>query len=149
MVKTKDEHISQLSAQIEKFKSLPQPAEFRAEAIQINKALITQIRLLCHEISQVEPLCDITTSIIDKSVDARQDLEQADETLMDFLAWQDTNEGQAADLPKILESHKEILFMEWQSQLMKAERAVSRCKLSTRNLIDLINNTLYLSNMIS
>ena len=32
---------------------------------------------------------------------------------------------------------------------MKAERAVSRCKLSTRNLIDLINNTLYLSKMIS
>jgi len=39
--------------------------------------------------------------------------------------------------------------MEWQSQLMKTERAVSRCKLSTSNLIELINNTLYLSNMIS
>ena len=71
MAKTKDEQIAQLSAQVEKFKSLPQPAEFRAEAMYINKALITQIRLLCHEIAQVEPLCDITTSIIDKSVDAR------------------------------------------------------------------------------
>jgi len=96
---------------------------------------VTQIRLLCHNISQVEPLCDITTSIIDKSVDARQDLEQADETLTNFLAWQDTNEGQATNLPKILESHKEMLFLEWQSQLMKAEREVSRCRLSTSNLI--------------
>ena len=87
MVKTKDEQIAQLSAQVEKFKCLPQPADFRAEAIQINKALITQIRLLCHKIAQVEPLCDITTSIIDKSVDARQDLEQVDETLTDFLTW--------------------------------------------------------------
>jgi len=75
MAKTKDEKIAQLSLQIEKFKSLPQPADFRTEALQINKALVTQIRLLCHNISQVEPLCDITTSIIDKSVDARQDLE--------------------------------------------------------------------------
>ncbi len=66
MEKTKDEQIAQLSAQIERFKSLPQPAEFRAEAMQINKALIMQIRLLCHEIAQVEPLCDITSSIIDK-----------------------------------------------------------------------------------
>jgi len=39
--------------------------------------------------------------------------------------------------------------MEWQSQLMKAERAVSRCKLTTSNLVELINDTLYLSNMIS
>ena len=39
--------------------------------------------------------------------------------------------------------------MEWQSQLNKAERAVSRCKLTTSNLVELINDTLYLSNMIS
>jgi len=76
-------------------------------------------------------------------------LEQADETLTNFLKWQDTDEGQAANLPMILESHKEILFMEWKSQLMKAERVVSRCKLTTSNLVELINDTLYLSNMIS
>ena len=76
-------------------------------------------------------------------------MEQADETLINFLAWQDTNEGHATNLPKILESRKDILFLEWKSQLMKAEREVSRCRLSTSNLIELINNTLYLSNMIS
>ena len=43
----------------------------------------------------------------------------------------------------------EILFTEWQSQLMKAERAISRCKSTTSNLVELVNNTLYLSNMIS
>ena len=37
---------------------------------------------------------------------ALQDLEQADETLTNFLVWQDTSKGQAANLPKILESHK-------------------------------------------
>ena len=87
VVKTKNEQIAQLSGQIEKFKSLPQPTDFRAEALQINKALVTQIRLLCHKIAQVEPLCDITASISDKSVDARQDFEQADETLTNFLNW--------------------------------------------------------------
>lgn len=106
MSKTKDEQIAQLSQEVEKFKSLPQLAEFRTEALQINKSLTTQLKLLCHNISLVEPLCEITTSIFDKLVDARQDLEQADETLTNFLAWQDTSEGQAANLPKILESHK-------------------------------------------
>ena len=32
---------------------------------------------------------------------------------------------------------------------MKAERAISRCKTTTSNLVELVNNTLYLSNMIS
>lgn len=75
MSKTKDEQIAQLSHQVEKFKSLPQPAKFMSEALQINKALITQLKLLCYNISLVEPLNEITASIVDKSVDARQDLE--------------------------------------------------------------------------
>ena len=73
-------------------------------------------------------LGDLTTSIGEKLEKARTDLDQADETLTNFLEWQDTDQGQVANLPKILESHKEILFTEWQSQLMKAERAISRCK---------------------
>ncbi len=110
---------------------------------------MTQIKLLCQQIAQAEPLCDLTTSISDKSADARTDLEQANETFTNFLECQDTDEGQTTNLPKILESHKEILFMEWKSQLMKPERAVCRCKLTTSNLVELINVTLYLSNMIS
>jgi len=71
MSKTKDEQIAQLSQQIEKFKNFPQPAEFRSKAFQINKALIKQLNLLCHNISLAEPLCDISSSMIDKSVDVR------------------------------------------------------------------------------
>jgi len=67
--------------------------EFRTGALQINKALMTQLKLLCPNISLDEPLCEITASIIDKSVEDRQDLEQADETLTSFLAWQDSSEG--------------------------------------------------------
>ena len=32
---------------------------------------------------------------------------------------------------------------------MKADGAISRCKSTTSNLVELVNNTLYLSNMIS
>jgi len=106
-----------------------------------------QIKLLCQQIAKAEPLCDLTASLSDKATNARTDLEQGEQTLTNFLEWQDTDE--ASSVPKILESHKEILFTEWQSQLMKAERAVSRCKLTTSNLVELINDTLYLSNMIS
>jgi len=35
----------------------------------------------------------LTTSISKKSEKARTDLDQADETLTDFLEWQDTDQG--------------------------------------------------------
>lgn len=71
MSKTKDEQIAQLSHQVEKFKSLPQPIDFRSEALQINKALVKQQKFLRQNISLVEPLYAITSPIIDKSIDAR------------------------------------------------------------------------------
>ena len=106
-----------------------------------------QIKLLSQQIAKAEPLCDLIESLSDKVTNARTDLDQCEETISNFLEWQDTDE--ASTVPKILESHKEILFTEWQSQLMKAERAISRCKLTTSNLVELVNDTLYLSNMIT
>jgi len=73
--KTKDEQIAQLSLQIERFKGFPQLGEFKSESLQINKALSNQLNLLCHNISLALPLCEISSSMIDKSVDARQKLE--------------------------------------------------------------------------
>lgn len=106
-----------------------------------------QIKLLCQQIAKAEPLCDLTESLSEKVNNARTNLDQCEETISNFLEWQDTDEASTA--PKILESHKEILFTEWQSQLMKAERAISRCKLTASNLVELVNDTLYLTNMIS
>jgi len=114
--KSKDEQITQLSLQIKRFKEFPKVEEFKSEALQITKALSTQLNLLCNNISLVPPFCEISSSMIDKSLDDRQKLEQANETLTEFLSWQETKEGQAANLPQILESHKEIMFLEWQTQ---------------------------------
>ena len=111
--------------------------------------MIAQIKLLCQQIAQAEPLCELTPSISNKVDKARTELDQAEEMIAAFLDWQDTDQGQTTNLPRILEAHKDILFTGWQSQLMKAERAVSRCKSTSSNLVELVNNTLYLSNMIS
>lgn len=147
MQKMKDEQIKQLSAQVAKTKDLPQPAEFRAEAFQINKGLIMQIKLLTQQITKAEPLCELTESLGEKITNARTNLDQCEEQINNFIEWQDTDEASTA--PKILEAHKEIFFTEWQSQLMKAEREISKCKLTTNNLVELVNDTLYLSNMIN
>ena len=62
---------------------------------------------------------------------------------------EDTPEGKAENLSRIHVTYKDILFMEWNTQVMKAERAASRCKMIASNMINLVNDTLYLANMIS
>lgn len=149
MMKMKDEKIAQLSSQLEIIKGTQKVEEFRAEALQINNALISQIRLLCQQLIEAEPLCELTTSVSQQVEKARNELDQAEETITAYLDWQDSDVGKAANLPRIQETYKDILFTEWQIQVMKAERAASRCKSTANNLVYLVKNTLYLANMIS
>lgn len=117
--------------------------------MEITKALSRQLVILCHNISLATPLCDISTSMIKKAVDTILELDKTDERLTNFLSWQDSKEGMATNLPRIQESHKEIFFSEWESQLMNAERATSRCKVEMNTLIELVNNSLHMSNLIT
>jgi len=147
--KAKDDQIAQMKEQTERYKGYPQVGEFRTEALEITKALSRQLDILCHNISLANPLCDISTSMIAKAIDARLELDKIDEKLNNFLSWQDSKEGMVANLPRIQESHKEILFSKRESQLIKAERAMSRCRDAMNSLIELINNSLHMSNLIT
>jgi len=46
-------------------------------------------------------LCDIPASLIEKVIDKRLELEKANEKITNFLTWQYSEEGMAANLPKI------------------------------------------------
>jgi len=149
LLKTKDEHIAQITTQLENIKGDSKIMEFRKEVTLINNALIAQVKLLAQYLSQAEPLCELTTAVNEQVEKARDDLNQADEAITAYLEWQDSKSGKASNLPRILEVHKDILFTEWHTQVLKAERASSRCRLTSNNLIDLVNDTLYIANIVS
>ena len=52
------------------------------------------------------------------------------------------------NLPRIEERHKEILFAEWEKQLIKEEQATSRARAMMNNLTQLVNDSLYVINLI-
>lgn len=54
----------------------------------------------------------------------------------------------AENFPKIQESHKEILFLEWKYQEIKSERVTSRAIATMNSVIELVNNNLHMSNLI-
>ena len=72
-----------------------------------------------------------------------------DNKVTNYLSWQSTEERRAAKLPKIQELHKEILFSKWETQLIKVERTTSRARAIMNNVIELVNDNLYGTNLIS
>ena len=85
MMKSKDEQIAQLLAQLEAIKGTQKFEDFRAEATQINSALISQIRLLCRQLTEAEPLCEVSTAVCQQIEKARNELDQAEETVASYL----------------------------------------------------------------
>lgn len=104
---------------------------------------------LCEKKSQSEPLCEITSSLIDEAVNTILEFESADEKISEFITWQETEQGKIENLPRIEASHKEILFSEWETQMIKEERATSRARTIMDNLTQLVNDNLYAANLIS
>lgn len=55
----------------------------------------------------------------------------------------------AANLLKIQELHREILFSEWESQLTKSKKVTSRATATMNGVIELVNDSLYMANLSS
>ena len=86
---------------LDKFKEYPMLEQFITEAIEIKKLLSQQLNEFCLQLTQIEPLCEVTSSLIDKSVTLRQEIEDADDKISEFLSWQDTEQGRKANLVRI------------------------------------------------
>jgi len=68
--------------------------------------------------------------------------------VFDFLSWKKLDEGKIAELPRIDESHKEMLFTKWDSHLKKAEQAMEEAVTVANNVIKCINENLHKENLI-
>ena len=115
----------------------------------MSKLLSQQLNELCQKLAQNEPLCEITSALIDEGINLRLEFDDANEKISKFLSWQDSEQGKNANLPRIEERHKEILFTEWEKQLIKGERATSRAKTMMNSITQLVNDSLYATNLIS
>lgn len=96
----------------------------------------------------INPLCVKSDSLMNQSSDLRVTFNEIDDKILGFITWQDTPEGREVDLPVIEESHKEMLFTDWDIQLKQAEREISRATNATNNIIETINDNLHNPNLI-
>ena len=77
----------EFQAALDKFKDFPKLSEFKLEALEVNKLLSQQLNEFCTKLTQAEPFCDITSSLIQDMITLRQEIDDANERISEFLTW--------------------------------------------------------------
>ena len=66
---------------LDKFKDYHKLEQLKNEALETNKLLSQQLNEFCLKLTEAEPLCEITSSLIDEAVTLRKEIDDADDTL--------------------------------------------------------------------
>ncbi|MCY6488064.1 hypothetical protein, partial [Actinobacillus pleuropneumoniae] len=69
------------------------------------------------KISQINPYYETSDKLTNQVIDMRFEYEEIHKNISEFITWKESDEGIKADLPKIEESHKDILFTYWDTWL--------------------------------
>lgn len=105
----------QLQGMIELHKDNPKIGEFIAERLALNAQLLQQKEILCQKISQWNSHFEMNDNITNQVIELRLEYDSICKKVSNFLNWQRSDEGKREDMPRIDESHKEILFAKWDS----------------------------------
>jgi len=95
---------------MEKFKDNPKVEEFIKEALEINNFLSQQLTQLFQNKFIIHPLCIKTNALIHQVVNSRLEFEDADDKIIGYISWQNTEKVRVTKFSIIEESHKEIYF---------------------------------------
>ena len=82
-------------------------------------------------------------------MELRNDYDQANKRVTEYLAWQNDEEGKKVGAPKINENHKDLLFNKWDEKITQAEQAAESAATQATILIDCVNQNLHRANLIS
>lgn len=85
---------------------------------------------------------------MNQSSDMRVTFNDIDDKISRYITWQDTPKSRATNLPSIEDSHKEMLFTDWDIQLKQEKREVSRATNVANNIIETINGNFHNANLI-
>ena len=69
-----------------------------------------QKEVLCQKISQISPYYKTNDKVTNQVIDPRLEYDEIHKRISDFITWQESEDGRKADLLKLEESCKDIVF---------------------------------------
>ena len=110
-----------MQGRIEKLCVTPELSEFKKEANKLNNLLAQQHILFCQGLTIIYNLCHTNNSLVDQLANIMTYFDDVEEKISKFHTWQDSAKGRLANLPRIEESHKGIVFKEREVCLKQVE----------------------------
>ena len=125
-ISAKNMQLQDLYQAMEKYKDVPTVEEFIKEALELNSLSLKQEEQFCQKMSHIAPYLITSDQLTDKANDQIIELNDLNTRISKFIELQEIEEGRRANMRKIGETHKEILFMDWDAQIKQAKLAVER-----------------------
>lgn len=119
-ISTKNMQIQELQEAMEKYEDVPTINEFIKEALELNYLLSKQQELFHQRMSHITSYLITSDHLMDKVFDKRIEFNDLITRIFKFIEWKETKKGRRANLPKIEETHKDIIFMDWDAQIKQA-----------------------------
>ena len=84
----------------------------------------------------------------DKEIDQRIEFNDLNTRIFEFIKWKETKYGRKANLPEIEETHKHVLFTDWDAVIKEVELAITREVGVSKNIIKAVNHSVFPTNLI-
>lgn len=126
--------------------------QFVTKALGLNSHLLHQKELLCQKISQWNSQCEISDNITNQVVELQLEYDSIFKKASNFLNWQKSEDGKRAYMPKIDESHEEILFTKWDSRIREAKQEMedaAAAAAAANSVIESVNENLHNANLVA
>jgi len=90
----------------------------------------------------IEDLCQSSDSLLDQLSNLRTYYREVEKDISDFIDLQDRSKGRLTNLPKIEESHKDIVFQECMIRLKHVDMVIYSVRDISNNIIESISDNL-------
>jgi len=140
--------LQEMQQAMERYKDVPTIEEFIKEALELSSVLVKHKEYFCQRMSHVTPYLTTSEQLTDKAMEQRTEFKDLNTRIFEFIEWQETKDERKANLPEIEETHKDILFTDWDVRIKQAELAITRAAEVSKNNIKAVNHTLFSANLI-
>lgn len=100
------------------------------------------------KLSYITPYLITNNWLTDRAIDRRTEFNDFNTKISKFIEWQESEEGNKANLLEIEETQKDILFTDWDARIKQVQLAVMREAGVSKKIIKEVNHTMFATNLI-